>query len=112
MVVTQLQFIGGLVSFLIATWARRKFISPWAKVLLFFVALIAGNIVYLALGIIWALWDPDTASANARAVGMGGWGTLGSTLVAALVGLLTPLGDRFMRGRKGPSQDSNRATEG
>lgn len=52
-----LQFIGLVVSFAVAGWARLKLKSRWVKVLFFFVAVIAGNVVYLGLGVIWAMAD-------------------------------------------------------
>ena len=113
MVLTNLHLIGGVVSFIIGTWTRRKFEIGWTYLLFFFAAMIAGIVVYLVLGIIWASWDPETSKATAHAVGAGIWGTLGDTLVGTFVGLFTPLGDNFFRRRqKALSKDSNGTTEG
>lgn len=95
-----LQLIGLVVSFAVAGWARLKLKSRWVKVLFFFVAVIAGNVVYLGLGVIWAMADPATLHATARAVGLNGWQVLGSTIAAAFAGLVFPLVDGMRRVRK------------
>jgi hypothetical protein len=99
--IATLQFIALVVTFVVAAWTRRKFKSIWAKVLFFFVAVIAGNLIYLVVGIAWALTNPATSHAVAQEIGRNGWGVLGSTVVGALVGLLTSFGDRLL-GRAAP----------
>jgi biotin transporter BioY len=98
--IAALEFIGLVVAFVVAAWARRKFKSIWAKVLFFFVAAIAGNLTYVTLGVAWALMNPETSHAVAREVGRDGWEVLGSTVGGALVGLLTSFADRFRTARK------------
>ena len=94
--IASLQFIGLVVAFVVGAWARRKFKNPWVKVVFFFVAVIAGNLVYVVLGIAWALANPETLHAVAYEIGHKGWEVLGSTVVGALVGLLTSFADRLL----------------
>jgi membrane associated rhomboid family serine protease len=91
-----LEFIGLVTAFAVAAWARRKFKSMWPKVLFFFVAVVAGNVVYFVLGVICAIW----ASADAHAIGVNGWEAFGATIVGAMAGLLSSLSDRFRTVRK------------
>lgn len=95
-----LSFLGTAVAFAVAGWARLKLKSVWVKVLFFFVAVIAGNVVYLGLGIAWALTNTATVHAVAQDVGRNGWGVLASTIVGAIVGLVSSLPDRFRLLRK------------
>jgi hypothetical protein len=101
--ISVLSFVGLAVAFVIAAWARRKFDGIWLKVLFFFAAVIAGNLVYLVLGIAWDLlgiaWgltSPLPSHAFAREVGLHGFEVLASTVVGALVGLLTSFSDRLL----------------
>jgi hypothetical protein len=98
-----LEFVGLVVSFVFAGLVRRAFKSIWAKVPLFFVAVIAGNLVYFFSGIICAVIlapDPLTRTAYAHSVGHHGWEALGATVVAAIVGLTTSFFDRVWKVRK------------
>lgn len=97
MVISTLQFIGIVAALVVAAWARWKFKSVWLKVLFFFVAMIAGNLVYLVLGIAWDLMNPTPSHAIAHEVGRNGWDVIGGTLVGAAVGLFTSFSDRFLR---------------
>lgn len=105
-----LEFVGLAVTVVVAAWARRKFKSIWAKVLFFFVAVIAGNVVYFISGIVCAIilasGDRAMVSANAHAVGANGWSTIGASVVAAIAGLVSSLPDRIW-----PVRKSNQGTK-
>ena len=97
--ITFLQFIGLVAAFVVASWARLKFQNLWVRVLFFFIAVIAGNVVYLVLGLIWASANPATNDI-ARTIGQNGWVVFGSTIVGAIVGLASSLSDQFRTTRK------------
>jgi hypothetical protein len=92
--ITFLMFIGLAAAFVVASWARLKFRNLWVRVIFFFIAVIAGNVVYLVVGLIWALANP-AADVIARTIGRNGWEVLGGTIVAAIAGLASSLSDRF-----------------
>lgn len=98
-----LEFVALAVAFVVAGWARRKYKAIWAKVLFFFAAVIAGNVVYFILGVICAIIlsaDAATRTVNAHAVGSNGWEVLSATIVAAVVGFVRSLSDPMWPIRK------------
>jgi hypothetical protein len=94
-----LEFIGLVAAFVVASWARLKFQNLWVRVLFFFIAVIAGHVVYLLLGLIWASMNPATYDV-ARTIGKNVWEVLGSTIVGAIAGFASSLPDLFRTTRK------------
>jgi hypothetical protein len=93
------EFIGVAVTFVLGAWGQYKFESIWVKVLFFFVAIIAGNLVYLTLGIAWAMTNPATEHAVAHEVGRQVLQVLGTTTGSAVFVLAVSLG-RYRKARK------------
>jgi hypothetical protein len=90
-----LQFISAVVALAVGAWARYKFKSVWLKVLCFFLAVIAGIVVYLAAGMGWAATTPSPQALGFE-VGHEIWGAFGASVGSALVGLLSRFPDRLL----------------
>jgi hypothetical protein len=93
------EFIGVGVAFVVNVWGQYRFESIWVKVLFFFIAIIAGNLVYLTLGIAWAMTNPATEHAVAHEVGSQAGQVLGATTGTAIFVLAVSLG-RYRKARK------------